>query len=155
MQVANHYATRPLQFVLSTLARVAAVVRKMLKTRVTLGNISRVSSNLIKRLISVMFKDCLPPPAPQCSCSWHSHFLYFLFSSPITAASRLNFCSLALSVWSVSWYVFSIGKSLLTGHLRIVLAFAIPTIAPVISESLLGNTPVTMAFQKCLSTFSS
>ena len=34
------------------------------------------------------------------------------------------------------------GKSLFTGHLKIALVFAIFTIAPLISESLLGNTPV-------------
>ena len=34
------------------------------------------------------------------------------------------------------------GKSLFTGRLRITLVFAIHTIAPLISESLLGNTPV-------------
>ena len=46
-QVANHYATHPLKFTFSTLALVAAAVRRMLKTWVTLGNISRVL-NLIK-----------------------------------------------------------------------------------------------------------
>ena len=40
--------------------------------------------------------------------------------------------------------------------LRIVLVFAILTIPPLISKSLLGNTPVTIAIlQKCLGTFSS
>ena len=34
------------------------------------------------------------------------------------------------------------GKSLFTGRLRIALVFAILTIAPLILESLLGNTPV-------------
>ena len=34
------------------------------------------------------------------------------------------------------------GKSLFTGYLKIVLVFAILTIALLISESLLGNTPV-------------
>ena len=33
-------------------------------------------------------------------------------------------------------------KSLFTGRLRIALVFAILAIAPLISESLLGNTPV-------------
>ena len=33
------------------------------------------------------------------------------------------------------------GKSLFTGHLQIALVFAILTIAPLISESLLGNAP--------------
>ena len=74
----------------------------------------------------------------------------------MTAASHLNFCSLALSVWFVWWYVYSIEKSLFTGRLKIALVFLILAIAPFISESLLGNTPVTMAiFQKCLGTLSS
>ena len=34
------------------------------------------------------------------------------------------------------------GKSLFTGRLRIALVFVILTIAPPISESLFGNTPV-------------
>ena len=51
---------------------------------------------------------------------------------------------LVLSVWLVSWFVFSTAKSLFTGNLRIVSVFAILTIAPVISESLLDNTRVTM-----------
>ena len=47
-------------------------------------------------------------------------------------------------------------KSFFMGHLRIALVFAILTIAPLISESLLGNNPVTMAIlQKCLGTISS
>ena len=41
-----------------------------------------------------------------------------------------------------SWYVFSMGKSLFMGRLRIALVFAILTIVPFILESLLGNTPV-------------
>ena len=47
-------------------------------------------------------------------------------------------------VWLVS-YVFSTTKSLFTGQLRIVLIFSILIIAPLIPESLLGNTRVTMA----------
>ena len=49
--------TRFLEFTLSTLALVAAAVRKMLKTRVILGNISRVLLNLTKKLVFVMLKD--------------------------------------------------------------------------------------------------
>ena len=105
----------------------------MLKTWVTLGNISCVLLNLFKRLIFVMFKDSSPS---QCSHSYHS---YFFFSSPITAASHFNFCSLALSAYFVS-YVYSVGKSLFMGRLRIALIFFILTIACFISESLLGNT---------------
>ena len=62
----------------------------MLKTRVTLGNIYRILLDLIRGLTFVTLKDF----PHQCSC--------FLFSYPITAASRLNFGSLALSVWPVS-----------------------------------------------------
>ena len=93
MQVTNHRATRPLEFALSTLALVAVAVRRMLKTRVTLGNISRALLNLIKRSIFLMFKDSFP--------SVHAVNSYLLFSSPITAASCLN-CFLALSVWLLS-----------------------------------------------------
>ena len=51
--------------------------------------------------------------------------------------------------------VFSTAKSFFTGRLRIVLVFAILTDGPIISESLLGNTRVTMTIlQKCLCTFS-
>ena len=46
-----------LEFALFTLALVADVVRRMLKTWVALGNFSRVLLNLIKRLIYVKFKD--------------------------------------------------------------------------------------------------
>ena len=42
---------RSLEFTLSILAVVADVVTRMLKTQVTLGNISRVLLNLIKRFI--------------------------------------------------------------------------------------------------------
>ena len=42
----------------------------------------------------------------------------------------------------MSWYLFSIRESLLTGRLRIVLVFAILTVAPLISECLLRNNSV-------------
>ena len=51
-----------LEFRLSTFAMVAAVVRRMLKTRAALGNISHVLLNLIKRLLFVMFKESYPLP---------------------------------------------------------------------------------------------
>ena len=44
-----------LEFTVFTLAAVATVVRTVHKTRVTLANIFRVSIDLIKRLIFVMF----------------------------------------------------------------------------------------------------
>ena len=46
----------------------------------------------------------------------------------------VEFFSLALSVWLVPRYVFLTVKSLFTGRLRIILLFAILTIAPFISE---------------------
>ena len=51
------FGTRSLEFTLSTLALVAAVVRRMLKTRVTLGNISRVININICNV-----QRLLPPP---------------------------------------------------------------------------------------------
>ena len=51
-----------LEFPLSTFAMVAVVVRRMLKTRETLGNIPPVLLNLIKKLIFGMFKDYYPLP---------------------------------------------------------------------------------------------
>ena len=56
MQVDNHQATHSVEFALYTLAVVVAVVRRMLKTRVTLRNISLVLLNLIKSLTFIMFK---------------------------------------------------------------------------------------------------
>ena len=59
----------------STLALVAVYVKRMLKIRVTLGNIYRVLLNITKRLIFAMFKDSpsLPmsktPRPSQCSRS--------------------------------------------------------------------------------------
>ena len=41
-------------------------------------------------------------------------------------------------------YVFSTAKRWFTGHLRIALVFVILTITPLLSESLLGKTHVTM-----------
>ena len=51
------FGTRSLEFTLSTLALVAAVVSRMLKTQVTLRNISCALLNLTKRLIFAMPKD--------------------------------------------------------------------------------------------------
>ena len=84
-----------LEFRLSTFAMVAAVVRRMLKTRKTLRNIPPVLLNRIKKLIFVMFKDYYFLPM------FTQLTFIFIFSSPIMAATRLNFCSLALSVWLV------------------------------------------------------
>ena len=53
------FGTRFLEFTLSTTALVAAADRRILKTRVTLGNISRVLLNLIKRLMFAMYKERL------------------------------------------------------------------------------------------------
>ena len=59
--------TRSLELTLSKLALVAAVVGRMLKTRVALGNISRVLLNLFKKSIFVIF--VMTPPPSQCSRS--------------------------------------------------------------------------------------
>ena len=53
---------RSVEFDLYTLALVAAVVRRKLKTRVTLGNISRVLLKLIKSLIFVQSLNFFPLP---------------------------------------------------------------------------------------------
>ena len=98
------FGTRSLGFTYSTLTLVAAVVRRMLIARVTLGNISRVLSNLIKRLVFAMFKD----------------------SSSLPMFTQLT----VISVWLVSWYIYSVGLSLFTGHLRTALAFLILTTTP-------------------------
>ena len=60
------FDTCSLEFTLSTLALVAVVVRRMLITRVTPGNISHVLLNLTKTLIFATFKDS---PPSQCSLS--------------------------------------------------------------------------------------
>ena len=70
------FATHSLEFALSTLVLVAAVVRKMLTTRVTLKNISYVLLNLTKRLIFIMFKD-------SSSLSMFTQFL-FIYSLQFT-----------------------------------------------------------------------
>ena len=70
------------------------------------------------------------------------------------AASHLNFVPLPYLL--VSWYAISVVKSLFMERFSFVLAFAISTIAPYISESLQGKTHITVAIlQKILSTFSS
>ena len=85
----------------------------MLKTGVTLGNISCVLLNLIKGFMFVMSNSKL------------------LFPFLICLAS-------------VKKCIFNC-EEFFTGRLGIVLIFAIPTIAPLTSESLLGNSHVTMA----------
>ena len=98
---------RRFKFALSTLSLIADVVRSILTTRVALGTIALVLLNQIKRFIFVMFK-LLPQMFTQL-------IFIFLFSSPITTASRLNFRCLAISVWLVCWYVFSMGKKFIYG----------------------------------------
>ena len=58
------FGTRSLEFALSRRALVSAVLRRMLKTRVTLENISHVLLNLTKTLICSK-----TPPTSQCSRS--------------------------------------------------------------------------------------
>ena len=83
--------------------------------------------------------------------------LKFIFSLLLTNYGCLlpKFCSLVLSFWLVSYFFPDI-KRFFTERLRMVFVFAILTIAPLISESLVGNSPGTMAIlQKCMGTFSS
>ena len=85
-----------------------------------------------------MFKDSSPS---QCLC-W-------------TMKLRLNFAPLPYICLVSAMICILNCEELICGTLRIVLVFAILTIAPFISESLLGNTPITMVIlQKCLGTFS-
>ena len=118
------FGTRSLELTLTALPLVAAVVRKVLKTRVLLGNISRVLLNIINVIIFVMFKY-----SSSLSIFTQLRFL-FSISSQITAASHLNFCTFALWVGLLSWYLYSIGKKFFTGRSRITLAFLIITNDP-------------------------
>ena len=73
----------------------------MLKTRVTLGNISGVLLNpnrILLNLIKICNVQRLLLPHNIRAVNIRP---YFLFSSPFTAASDLN-CSLVLSVWLLS-----------------------------------------------------
>ena len=71
----------PLKFALSTLAMIADVVRSMLKTLVTLGDISLVLLNLIKRFIFVVFK-LLPPMFTQLTFIFSLQFTNYNCFSP-------------------------------------------------------------------------
>ena len=74
------------------------------------------------------------------------HQLQLLLALTFVPLSNLFGYYLDIFIWEEFIY----------GHLRIVLSFPILTIAPLISESLLGNPPVTMTIlQKCLGTVSS
>ena len=71
-----------LEFTLSTLALAAAVVRTMLITRVTLGNISRVLLNLTKRSIFAMQCSKTPRMFAQLTVIFSLQFInYGCFSS--------------------------------------------------------------------------
>ena len=107
------------------LALVAGVVRRMLKTWVTLGNISCFLSNLTKRLIFAIFKHSyLLPMFTQLTVIFYLSFTNYGCFLPWLLFPML------ISVWLVSWYVCSVGNSLFMGRLRIALAFFIVTIAP-------------------------
>ena len=110
----------------------------MLKTRITLENISRILLNLIKILIFLMYKDSSPPNVHTVNI----HIFLLVYQLRLLLALL---CSLTLSVWLMSYYVISIVKRLFMERFSIVLVFAISTIALPISEPLLGKTPVTVA----------
>ena len=79
------FGTRSLEFTHSKLALVAAVVRRMFKTRVKLVNISRVLFNLLKRLVFIMFKDSssllmfIYGTFEDCIGHFYSHYCSFYF----------------------------------------------------------------------------
>ena len=76
------------KFTLSTFALVTAVVRKMLKTRVTLGNISRVLLSLSKRYINILsnlfksifnWEEFIYRTFEDCIGLFNSHYCFFYF----------------------------------------------------------------------------
>ena len=73
------------------------------------------------------------------------------------AASCLNFCSLTLSVWLVSCYIYIQLERVYLRNVRgLNWPFQFSLSLLFVSESLLGNTPVTIEIvQKCLGIFSS
>ena len=74
---------RCLELALSTPTAVAAVVKRILKTRVILGNISRVLLNLIKKLTFVIFTDSyLLPMFMQLTFIFHLWFTNYGCFSP-------------------------------------------------------------------------
>ena len=123
----------------------------MLKTRVTLGNISRILLDLTKKLIFVMYKD-----SSSLSMFTHSTFTfslyftnygclspYFLFPC-LTCLVSFMICIFNSEEFNYGTFEDSIG--LFNSLYRSFF----------VSEPLLGNNPVTMAIlQKCLGTFSS
>ena len=113
---------RSLEFTLSILAVVADVVTRMLKTQVTLGNISRVLLNLTKRYLQC---SKTPPPS-QCSRSQQS---YFLFRSSVRAASHHNFVTCLIGLVGVVICIFS-WEEFFDGTFEDCIGFLILTIAP-------------------------
>ena len=79
----------------------------------------------------------------------HAVSVHIVSSSPVTAA----FVPLPYLFCQCHDMYFN-QKEIIYGGLRIALVFGILTIASVISESLLGNTPVVMAILQCLEIFS-
>ena len=122
----------------------------MFKTLVTLQNLScfiksnkKIDVRNIQRLLTLpMLKHltsifCLL--FTNCGC----------FSPSIVFPCVICLVSVMICIFNCEEFSF-------TGRFRVVLVFAILTVAPLVSESLLGNTPLTMAIlQKCMGTFSS
>ena len=109
-----------LGFTHSIYALVAAVVRRMLIARVTLGNIYCVLSNLTKRLIFATFKDSFFPPNVH---AVNSH----------------------ICLVSVMIYIFSSVEFIYGTFEDCISLFNSHNHSCFISESLIGNTLVTKA----------
>ena len=82
-QVTNQKVTLSLESSYCTIGLTAVVAWGMLKIQVTLGNISRVLINLIKRFMFAMFKDSSPLPLVTqlkfiFSLQFTNHFLTFV-----------------------------------------------------------------------------
>ena len=95
------FGTCSLEFTLSSLALVAAVVRRMLKIRVTLGNVSRVLLNLTKRLIFLMFKD-------SSFLSMYTN-LTVIFSQSYFSFVFLPICLISFMICTFNWEEFIYG----------------------------------------------
>ena len=119
------------------LALAANIDRNMLKARVTLENISLALLNLIHNSkIHICHVQSLSPPMfTQFTFIFSLQFTDYGCFSPQLLFPCLT-CLVSVSVCILFWEEF------IYVTFEIALVFAILTIAPLISESLLGNAPV-------------
>ena len=113
---------------------------------------SRTRTENIERLIFVIFKELSSLPMLTQStiifCLWFIN--YGCFTPSLLFPYHICLVSVMICIFIHFQYMYF----QFTRRLRIALVFAILTISPFISKSLLVNTPVTMAIlQKCLGTF--